>query len=109
MLPSVAKKNISSKDKSVSAINMVCFEVIIIKMTDHSEYSVTPQKLCKITTVHLHFFNVYLFILFVCLGRAEVRPKSAEKCMAWSVGTNGAPPAAGRKPVSGSQTKQKRL
>lgn len=45
---------------------------------------------------------------FMSSGRAEVRPKSAEKCTAWSGGTSGALPAAGRKPVSGSQTKQKK-
>lgn len=48
---------------------------------------------------------MYFFVF--SLGRAVVRPKSAGKCTAWSAGTNGAPPAAGRKPVSGSQTKLK--
>lgn len=48
---------------------------------------------------------MYCFCAF--LERAEVRPKSAEKFMVWSAGTNGALPAAGRKPVSGSQTKTK--
>lgn len=42
---------------------------------------------------------------FAWAGRAAARPRNAAKCTEWSARTSGAPPAAGRKPVSASPTK----
>lgn len=42
---------------------------------------------------------------FACAERAAGRPRNVAKCTEWSARTSGAPPAAGRKPVSASPTK----
>lgn len=52
------------------------------------------------------FANKHFILFCVFLERVAVRPRSAEKCMVWSAGTNGALPVAGRKPANASRTKK---
>lgn len=50
---------------------------------------------------------IHTICVLMCAGRVAGRPKSAAKCTEWSARISGAPPAAGKKPVSASPTKRK--